>query len=133
MSPARKRFSVASRPPPSADEVVGVETPRRQDVVTSPTRPRATSGRTAFTWRLTAEQALALDEMTLRLKRQLGPAKLDKAEMLAALAGLAEENSAVFGAWQPGAHPPGQGASGRSLGVNIRPGRSRPDPGCAGR
>lgn len=36
--------------------------------------------------------------MTLRLKRQLGRAKLDKAEMLAALAGLAEEDSAVFGA-----------------------------------
>jgi len=36
--------------------------------------------------------------MTLRLKRQLGRAKLDKAEMLAALVGLAEENSAVFGA-----------------------------------
>jgi hypothetical protein len=36
--------------------------------------------------------------MTLRLKRQLGRAKLDKAEMLAELVGLAEENPAIFGA-----------------------------------
>jgi len=36
--------------------------------------------------------------MTLRLKRQLGRAKLDKAEMLAELVALAEENSGVFGA-----------------------------------
>lgn len=54
--------------------------------------------RTAFTWRLTADRALALDEMTLRVKRQLGRAKLDKAEMLGELLGLAEDNPAVFGA-----------------------------------
>jgi len=95
MSPARKRFSVASGLPPSADDAVDVTTPGRQDAVTS---DKAPAGRTAFTWRLTADQALALDEMTLRLKRQLGRAKLDKAEMLAALVGLAGENSAVFGA-----------------------------------
>ena len=53
-------------------------------------------GRTAFTWRLTADQALTLDEMTLRLKRQLGRAKLDKAEMLALLVGLADEQPWVF-------------------------------------
>jgi hypothetical protein len=75
-----------------------VETPRRQDVETQPDRRRAPSGRTAFTWRLTAERALALDEMTLRLKRQLGRAKLDKAEILDGLVGLAEDNPAVFGA-----------------------------------
>ena len=50
-----------------------------------------------FTWRLTAEEALAFDEMTLRLKCQLGRAKLDKAEILAARVGLAEDNQAVFG------------------------------------
>ena len=55
------------------------------------------SGRTAYTWRLTADQALALDEMTLRLKRQLGRAKLDKAEMIAELVGLADEQPWVFG------------------------------------
>jgi hypothetical protein len=99
VSPARKRFSVASGLPPSAEEAVPAnETPRRQDVQTSVAPPLATAARTAFTWRLTADQALALDEMTLRLKRQLGRPKLDKAEMLAALVGLAEENSAVFGA-----------------------------------
>ena len=58
----------------------------------------ALAGRMAFTWRLTADQALMMDEMTLRLKRQLGRAKLDKAEMLAVLVALAEENPAIFGA-----------------------------------
>jgi hypothetical protein len=51
------------------------------------------AGRTAFTWRETADQTLALDEMTLRLKRKLGRPKQDKAEMLDALVGLAEEKT----------------------------------------
>jgi hypothetical protein len=48
-------------------------------------------GRTAYTWRLTADQALAMDDLMLRLKRELGRGKLDKAEMLAALVGLAAQ------------------------------------------
>ncbi len=36
--------------------------------------------------------------MMLRLKRELGRPKLDQAEMLAALVGLADDNPAVFGA-----------------------------------
>jgi hypothetical protein len=98
VSPPRKRFSVASGLPPSADETFDVVTSGRQDAATSAKVGKAPAGRTAFTWRLTADQALALDEMTLRLKRQLGRAKLDKAEMLAGLVGLASENPAVFGA-----------------------------------
>lgn len=100
MSATRRppRFAVASGLAPSAEEAVGVTTPGRQDVAASPSPARAAGGRTAFTWRLTADQALALDEMTLRLKRQLGRPKLDKAEMLAALVGLAGENPAIFGA-----------------------------------
>lgn len=98
MSPARKRFAVASGLPPSADESVGVVTPGRQDVATPDARTRALGGRTAFTWRLTADQALTLDEMMLRLKRQLGRPKLDRAEMLSALVGLAGDNPGVFGA-----------------------------------
>ncbi len=98
MSPARKRFAVASGLSPNADESLGVTTSGRQDVATPPAPAKSGDGRTAFTWRLTADQALDLDEMTLRLKRQLGRAKLDKAEMLAALVGLAKENPPVFGA-----------------------------------
>lgn len=98
MSPARKRFAVASGLPPSADESVGVVTPGRQDVATPDARTRAPGERTAFTWRLTADQALTLDEMMLRLKRQLGRPKLDRAEMLSALVGLADDNPGVFGA-----------------------------------
>jgi hypothetical protein len=96
VSPARKRFSVAAGLPPSADEAMPAETSRRPDAATSP--GSGPSGRTAFTWRLTPDQALALDEMTLRLRRQLGRARLDKAEMLAELVGLAEDNPAIFGA-----------------------------------
>ena len=97
MSPAKKRFSVASGLPPSAEDVAVVTTPGRQDVVTSAGGvPEAR--RTAFTWRLTTSQGMRLDMMMLRLKGELRRPKLDKAEMLAALVGLADENPAVFGA-----------------------------------
>lgn len=98
MSPARKRFAVASGLPPNAEEAVAATTPGRQDVAASPGAERPGGGRTAFTWRLTADQALMMDEMTLRLKRQLGRSKLDKAEILVALVGLAADNPGVFGA-----------------------------------
>jgi len=39
-----------------------------------------------------------MDDMALRLKRELGRAKLDRAEMLTALVRLAADNPAVFGA-----------------------------------
>ena len=74
---------------------------RRLDVRTSRhagCQARAQERRTAFTWRLTAEQGITLDTMMLRLKRELGRPKLDRAEMLAALVGLADDNPAVFGA-----------------------------------
>jgi hypothetical protein len=94
----RGRFDLGTGQPPSAEEAVAVPTPGRQDVTTSARSAPAAAGRTAFTWRLTADQALALDEMTLRLKRELGRPKLDKAEILAALVGLAEDSPAIFGA-----------------------------------
>lgn len=95
MSPAKKRFAVAAGLPPSADEVAAVPAPGRQDVTA---QRGAQERRTAFTWRLTAEQGIALDTMMLRLKRELGRPKLDRAEMLTALTGLAGSNPAVFGA-----------------------------------
>ncbi len=98
MTPAKKRFAVASGLPPSADETAGVTTPGRQDVTAQHSQARRQERRTAFTWRLTAEQGLTLDTMMLRLKRELGRPKLDRAEMLAALVGLAADNPAVFGA-----------------------------------
>lgn len=55
-------------------------------------------GRRAFTWRRTAEETLTMDDLALSLKRQLGRAKLDHAEILAALTGLAMDTPAVFGA-----------------------------------
>jgi hypothetical protein len=98
MTPAKKRFSVASGLPPSADDTAAVTTPGRRDVATPAAGARPAERRTAFTWRLTAEQGIALDTMMLRLKRELGRPKLDRAEMLAALVGLAGDNPAVFGA-----------------------------------
>ena len=97
MSPAKKRLSLAGGTLPSAEETPGVVTPGRQDAVPVPGRAPV-GGRTAFTWRLTAEQGITIDMMVLRLKRELGRAKLDRAEMLAALVGLADGNPAVFGA-----------------------------------
>jgi hypothetical protein len=49
------------------------------------------AGRTAFTWRLTADRALTLDELMLRVRRDLVRPQLGKAEMLEGLLGLAEE------------------------------------------
>lgn len=95
MTAARKRFAVATGTAPSAEETSDVPASRRPDVKTAgPSQP----SRTAFTWRLTAEQAFAMDDMTLRLKRELGRAKLDRAEILTALMQLAAGNPAVFGA-----------------------------------
>jgi hypothetical protein len=54
------------------------------------------SGRTAFTWRLTDEQVLTLDDLTLRLKREAGRVKLDRAELMAVLVDLAIDQPAVF-------------------------------------
>lgn len=48
--------------------------------------------RSAFTWRLTVDQANRLDELALRLRKSLGRAQLDRASMLWALVWLAEEN-----------------------------------------
>lgn len=39
-----------------------------------------------------------MDELTIRLKRQLGRAKLDHSAILAELVSLAADNPAVFGA-----------------------------------
>jgi len=94
MSPA-KRFSVATGTAPDADHVADVQTPRRQDVSTT---ARARPTRTAFTWRLTPQQAIALDDMLLRLRRELDLARLDRATMLAALVELTASNGAIFGA-----------------------------------
>jgi hypothetical protein len=101
MSTARSRkpeFNIVGGPAtaPSAEPVKTQDatTPRRQDAKTS----TSGSGRAAFTWRRTPEQAMTMDEMTIRLKRQLGRPKLDHAEILAALVDIASDSPPVFGA-----------------------------------
>ena len=100
MSPAGKRFVTAAGTgmPPSAEEIMDVRTPRRQDVGSRATTHGGSQDRTAYTWRLTADQALTMDDLMLRLKRELGRGKLDRAEMLSALVGLAAGNPGIFGA-----------------------------------
>ena len=98
MSPAKKRFAVPSGLPPTADEAPAVPAPGRQDAQTPAKAAKVAAARTAFTWRLTADQALMMDDMLLRLKRQLGRPKLDRAGMLAELVALADDNPGVFGA-----------------------------------
>jgi hypothetical protein len=92
---------------------------RRFDPVAAPTAPTASHGaaaasaprraakapsateepkRAAFTWRRTPSEALAMDELAIRLKRELERAKLDHSEILAALVEVASESPAVFGA-----------------------------------
>lgn len=93
--PPRKRFTPAGGgTAPNADETI-LQTPRRPETKTS---KRAETGRTAFTWRLTPDQALEHDELILRLRRELGRARLDKATVLDALMKLATENQAIHGA-----------------------------------
>jgi len=88
---ARPTFRTLSTPTsPNADD--GQQTPRRPDVKTSKAQ------RSAFTWRLTPEEANRLDELIIRLRGELGVARLDRATMLTALTALANESPAVFGA-----------------------------------
>lgn len=71
------------------------QTSRRQD---ASTMQRAWRARTAFTWRLTPQQAIALDGMLPRLRRELDLARLDRATMLADLVELTASNGAIFAA-----------------------------------
>jgi hypothetical protein len=98
VSAPKKRFSVLGGTLPNAEESPDVATSGRQDVAKPTARASSSQGRTAYTWRLTADQALTMDDLMLRLKRELGRGKLDKAEMLAALVALAAGNPGVFGA-----------------------------------
>lgn len=59
--------------------------------VTTGTEPK----RAAFTWRRTAGQALALDELSLWLKRKTGRPRIDHSEILDALVSTGTENPAV--------------------------------------
>lgn len=94
----RKRFSTVANPTaPNADDAPARPKPaRRPDVQTSTTR--AAGRRSAFTWRLTTEQALLLDGLQLRLRQDMGVPRIDRAEMLDALARIADESPGVYGA-----------------------------------
>ena len=96
--PSRKaRFERAETPTaPTADHAAAAP-PRR---VTAKPAPAAVAEpkRAAFTWRRTPAEALAMDELAIKLKRELERAKLDHSEILAALVEIATESPAVFGA-----------------------------------
>jgi hypothetical protein len=76
-------------------------TPNADDVQTSGRTDVTASGkpqRSAYTWRLTPEEANRLDGLVIRLRSELGIARMDRATMLSALTALAAESPAVFGA-----------------------------------
>lgn len=54
------------------------------------------AGRTAYTWRLTIDQALTFDKLMLRLRFDVGRPELTKGDVLAAVADLAAEETWVF-------------------------------------
>lgn len=71
------------------------ETAKSQDIET-PVRPDVkTPGRTAFTWRLTPDEADRLDMLLLEVRRSLGVGRLDRAAMLQALVDLTSERQDV--------------------------------------
>ena len=99
MKSKRPIFSTLAAPTaPTADDAAAmdVQTPGRPDVQASQsvTKP----GRIAFTWRLTPDEANRVDALVLRMRSDLGVAKLDRATVLAVLCHLAAEDPAVYGA-----------------------------------
>jgi hypothetical protein len=97
MAGKRPVFSTLAAAPtaPTADDnpAPDVTTSRRPDVKTP-----AKSARIAFTWRLTPAEANRLDALALRMRGDLGLARLDRATVLTALCHLADDNPAVYGA-----------------------------------
>ncbi|HEY5019111.1 MAG TPA: hypothetical protein VII59_20275 [Streptosporangiaceae bacterium] len=98
MAPKRPAFRTLSAPtaPNADDPAPGVTAPGRPDVKTP--APADKPGRIAFTWRLTPDEANRLDDLVLRMRRDLGLARLDRATVLTALCHLADSNTAVYGA-----------------------------------
>lgn len=105
-----KRFSTAPVTAPTAGEAIptarvssirpDVAAPRRPDVQTpaapeTPAEPSGSAARIAYTWRLTLDEADQLGGLVRRLRRQLGRGRLDKAAVLLALVGLADEDADV--------------------------------------
>jgi hypothetical protein len=96
----RRQFSVAKpggqATAPTAEPAAAAPTePARRPETKTAAEPKH---RAAFTWRRTPAEALAMDELTIRLKRELERAKLDHSEILVALVAVATESPAVFGA-----------------------------------
>ncbi|WP_203863750.1 hypothetical protein, partial [Planobispora rosea] len=60
------------------------------------TKAKKADDRTAFTWRLTPEQIEQHDELMLRIRKQTGQPRLDKATVLDALVTLAEQNQTTY-------------------------------------
>jgi hypothetical protein len=93
---------------PSPAPVPDVATPRRHDTQTlrrtdarTPGRPdvqTSEAGRIAFTWRLTPDEANAIDALVLKMRGDLGLARLNRAAMLSALCRLAADNPSVYDA-----------------------------------
>ena len=108
MTPAakRRRFDAVAYTRPTADDALPAQPPPPGAAAPAPAADAPTSGRrdaqkpteprrTAFTWRLTLDQADQLDGLVLRLRRQLQRGRLDKADVLAALVQLADDRDEI--------------------------------------
>jgi hypothetical protein len=97
--PSRKsRFERAETPTAATADRPPATASKRPAAAPAKPLQGAEPKRAAFTWRRTPAEALAMDELAIRLKRELDRAKLDHAEILAALVEVASESPAVFGA-----------------------------------
>lgn len=98
MNKQSKRFKTVNPKPtdPSADDGSAGASPPPPPP--PPPSKGARGTRSAFTWRLRPDQTLMLDELQLRLRRDLGVSRLDRADWLDALVRLASDSPGIYGA-----------------------------------
>jgi hypothetical protein len=68
--------------------------PKAKAAPAAPAEPAAEK-RSAYTWRLTAREALQLDSLVLELRSELGRGHLSRADVLGALVKIAASDKAV--------------------------------------
>jgi len=111
MATKRPTFRTLNPTAPSADgaaptspetQTADAQASRRQDVQASRRQDASTAAvsapaRSAFTWRLTPDEAIRIDSLALRLRGDLGH-RLDRATMLSALCRMAATDPAIYAA-----------------------------------
>lgn len=94
----KARQNRRSRTPPPPRNPKSEVPPAAPAPEPTPQNEEEEDNRSAFTWRLTADQKLDHETLILVLKRDLKRGRLDKAVVLDALMTLAAENRSVYSA-----------------------------------